>query len=278
VQPNKLLLFFKKLFFRKSSRSMTGEGLRIALEAGEKSGVVESEKRTMLEGVIHLGEKPVGALMTHRSEIEWLDIEAGVEEAKTAAENAVYQNFLPVVRGDLDDVAGAVSVRDLLRSLLDSPWPGLKPLLRPPYFIPETMSPVKAFKALKKADANDLFVMDEYGGFAGILTIRSLIEEIVGELSAASDDEETIVRQEDGTWIADGGISVEDAAEELGLKSLGAKSLEYHTLAGFILDLAGEIPRPGAHFDYAGYRFKIASLDGNRIDKIIISAISGQRL
>ena len=249
---------------------MTEAELRHALLEGEKSGVVESEERTMVEGVFYLGEKPVSAFMTHRSEILWLDINAGPEEARSAAEKAETQRFLPVVRGDLDEVAGAVSVRDIFRSLLDDSWPGLKSIMRPSYFIPGTMSALKAFEAFKKANANDLFVMDEYGGFAGILTVRSLIEEIVGELSTTSAGEETIAKQEDGTWLADGGVSIDDAARELNLR---LPAFGYHTLAGFILDLAGEIPRTGAYFDYNGYRFKIVDLDGNRIDKIMISRI-----
>ena len=270
IESSKPANFFKKLFARNSSDSsdgMTEEELRIALQEGG------SEKRTMVEGVFHLGEKPVGAFITHRSEIEWLDIDAGAQEAREAAENASDQNFLPVARGDLDDIVGTVSVRDVLRSLLNDPWTGLNPIMRPPYFIPETMSSLKAFEAFKKADSGDLFIMDEYGGFAGILTVRSLIEEIVGELSATSDDDTTISKQEDGTWLAGGWVSVDEAAAELELDSLGDGSPEYHTLAGFILDLAGEIPRPGAFFDYQNYRFKILSLDGNRIDKINISRI-----
>ena len=269
----KLPAFLKKLFSRGSVQGMTDAELRIALQEGEKSGGEGSKKRIMVEGVFHLGEKPVSAFMTHRSEIEWLSIDADPKEAREAAENAEDQHFLPVVSDDLDDVVGTVSVRDILRALLDDPWPGLKSIMRPPYFIPETMSALKAFESFKKADANDLFVMDEYGGFAGLLTVRSLIEEIVGELSATSSEEETIVKQEDGTWLAGGGVSIDDAAGELELNRLGDGSPEYHTLAGFILDLAGEIPRPGAYFDYDGYRFKILSLDGNRIDKVMITKL-----
>ena len=249
---------------------MTEAELRHALLEGEKSGVVETEERTMVEGVFYLGDKQVNAFMTHRSEILWLDIDATPEEAKAAAANAESQFFLPVTNGDLDEVAGAVSALDILKSLLDDPWPGLRAIMRPPYFIPETMSALKAFEAFKKAEAASLFVMDEYGGFAGILTVRNLIEEIVGELSASSAEEETLVKQEDGTWLADGGVSIDDAARELDL-DLPADG--YHTLAGFILDLGGEIPRPGAYFDFNGYRFKIVDMDGNRIDKILISKL-----
>ena len=272
---NKTLWEFVKSIFspRASKQGMTEEDLRNALLEGEKSGVVESKERAMVEGVFYLGDRPVRAFMTHRSEISWLDIDASPEEAREAAEKADTQLCFPVARGDLDEVTGAILARDVFRALLRDPWPGLEPFMRPPCFIPETMSALKAFEAFKKADANDLFVMDEYGGFAGILTVRNLIEEIVGELSSSGEEGEALAKQEDGSWIADGGISIDDTAQALELESLGAGQSEYHTLAGFILNLAGEIPETGSCFDYEGYRFTIAKLDGNRIDRIVISKI-----
>jgi putative hemolysin len=257
---------------------MTEDELRIALLEGEKSGIVESEERTMVEGVFYLGDRPVGTFMTHRSEIQWLDIDAGPEAARKAAESGGDQRYFPVADGDLDEVSGAVSNQDILQALLNGPWPGLKALMRTPYFVPETMSALKAFEAFKKAEANYLFVMDEYGGFAGILTVRNLIEEIVGQLSGAASEGEEILKQEDGTWLADGSTNIDDVARDLSLSTLGGDHAEYHTLAGFILYLAGEIPRTGACFDYNGYRFKIVDMDGNRIDKVMISLLEDKDL
>jgi putative hemolysin len=259
---------------------MTEDELRIALLEGEKSGIVESEERTMVEGVFYLGDRPAGAFMTHRSEVRWLDINSGSEEARLAAESGKDQRYFPVADGELDEVSGAVSAEDILKALLPPgpafpapPWPGLKALMKPPYFVPETMPAIKAFEAFKKAEADYLFVMDEYGGFAGILTVRNLIEEIVGQLSATEAEGEKILPQEDGSWLADGSVNIDDAAQALSLSGLGGEHGDYHTLAGFILDLAGEIPRTGAHFDYHGYRFKIVDMDGNRIDKVMISRL-----
>jgi putative hemolysin len=254
---------------------MTEEELRTALVEGEKSGIVEREERTMVEGVFYLGDRRVGTFMTHRPEIQWLDINAGPEEARKVAGNSGEQRYFPVADGDLDEVSGAVSVQDILQALLDGPWPGLKALMEKPYFVPETMPAIKAFEAFKKAGANYLFVMDEYGGFAGILTVRNLIEEIVGQLSVSAPEGEDFLKQEDGTWLADGSVNIDDAARALSLSGLQGDRSEYHTLAGFILDLAEEIPRTGACFDYNGYRFKIVDMDGNRIDKVMISKKPG---
>ena len=251
-------------------KEMTEEELHLALLEGEKSGVVESKERTMVEGVFYLGDRPVSAFMTHRSEIKWLDIDSSSTKAREVAESAGDQSSFPVAKRDLDEVAGAVSDKEIFRALLGDSWPGLKSIMRAPYFIPETMPALKAFEAFKKADANDLFVMDEYGGFAGILSVRNLIEEIVGELSVSTDKEESIVKQDDGSWLADGGVSIDDVAAELGLDQLADEQNEYHTLAGFILYLAEEIPLTGACFDYEGYSFKVVGLDNNRIEKIMI--------
>ena len=266
-------LLAKVLSAEAPAQEMIEAELRQTLLEGEKSGVVESEERTMVEGVFYLGNKLVSAFMTHRSEIEWLDINADAEIAKKIAEEFGSQVCFPVADGELDKVSGSVSTEDIFKALLVNPWPGLKSVMRTPYFIPETMSAIKAFEAFKKANANELFVMDEYGGFAGILTVSNLIEEIVGELSAGGEEEETILRQEDGTWLADGGVNIDEAARKLELSRLGEEQRDYHTLAGFILYLAGEIPRVGAYFDYHGYRFSVLGMDQNRIDKILISRI-----
>jgi len=253
-------------------KTVTEADVRLALLEGEKSGVVESTERTMVEGVFYLGDRSVSAFMTHRSEIKWLDINASRDEAKKTVEAVNGQLYFPVASGDLDEVVGAVSVQEIYKALLNENWPTLKAIMMPPYFIPETMSALKAFEAFKKADANDLFVMDEYGGFAGILTVRNLIEEIVGALSSSAEKEELIVKQEDGTWLADGSLSIDDAAKELELEKLGdEQNDDYHTLAGFILYLAGEIPRAGACFEYNSYSFKVLELDHNRIEKIMIT-------
>jgi len=275
-KPGKITLWerIKKTFLPGSSQGMTEEDIRNALLEGEKSGVVESTERAMVEGVFYLGDRLVRAFMTHRSEIVCLDIDAKADEARKAVEESGDQLCFPVVNGDLDNIAGMVLIRDIYRAVFMDTWPGLKSVMRSPCFIPETMSALKAFEAFKRSDANDLFVMDEYGGFAGILTVHNLIEEIVGELSRKGTEGEDIVKQKDGSWLAEGGVSLDDTALALELESLGAEQSEYHTLAGFILDLAGEIPKAGSHFDYEGYRFVISKLDGNRIDKITILKIN----
>jgi len=256
-----------------SNPGMTENELRIALDEGEKSGIVESRERTMVEGVFYLGDKPAGKFMTHRSEVKWLDINDSPDRIR---DEVTEQQYFPVADGDLDKTLGIVSAQDILLAMLKGTWPGLQSLMRTPCFIPETMPALKAFETFKKAEAYCLFVMDEYGGFAGILTVRNLIEEITGQLFAETGGEEEIIKREDGSWLADGSMNIDDAAGAINLPGLagGAEQSDYYTLAGFILNLAGEIPGAGACFDYSGYRFTVAEMDGNRINKILIEKIN----
>jgi putative hemolysin len=252
---------------------MTQDELRIALMEGEKSGIVESEERTMVEGVFYLGDRPVETFMTHRSDLEWLNIQAGAEEAKTAAMNSRRQFFFPVVTDTVDKVVGLVSARDILHSLLEEPWGGLKPIIQPPRFVPKSMSALKVFEFFKREDTDFLCVIDEYGGFAGAITQWNLIDEIIGELSGSSAGQEEIIPQEDGSYLADGSVNIDDLVKVLALEDLLGDHPEYHTLAGFILNLAEEVPRTGARFDWQGFRFTILDMDGNRIDRLLIEKI-----
>jgi len=249
---------------------MTEEQLRTALLEGEKSGIVESKERTMVEGVFYLGDRPVGAFMTHRSEIQWFDVNDNPDDVCAKALEFREQRCFPVADGKPDEIIGAAYLEDILIDKMAGPGKGLRAIMKKAWFVPQTMPALKAFESFKKAQANYLFVMDEYGGFAGILSIRDLVEEIVGELADSTDETDTIAKQDDGSWLADGGISIDDVAKELALPDLAADHPDYHTLAGFILALAGELPRSGDSFTYRDFRFTIKGMDGNRIDRVVI--------
>jgi putative hemolysin len=245
--------------------------LHQTLMEGEKSGIVESQERTMVESVFYLGDRAVGAFMTHRSEIFCLDCNAPYDEIyKKALENR-QQRCFPVVDGSPDEIIGAVYLEDII---LDKHQPnpqGLRAIMMKAQFVPETMSALKAFESFGKGEANFLFVMDEYGGLAGVISSRALVEEIVGELSATGQNEEPFIKLEDGSFLADGTLNIDDAAAALSLSTPGDG--DFHTLAGFVLSLAGELPRVGDSFKYEGYSFTVKEMDGNRIDKIVITSV-----
>jgi len=135
-------------------------------------------------------------------------------------------------------------------------------------FVPETMPAIKAFESFKQSQSNFLFVMDEYGGLSGIISITALVEEIVGELSVPVAEDPPLLLQEDGTYLADGTLNIDDAAKALSFTI--SEDCDYHTLAGLVLHLAEELPHVGDSFNYQDYNFKVVDKDGNRIDKLLI--------
>ncbi|MCL1836336.1 MAG: hemolysin family protein [Treponema sp.] len=251
---------------------MTEVELRHALIEGEKSGIVESKERTIVENVFYLGDRPLGAFMKHRSEVQWLDINALAEEIRAKVLENRDQRCFPVADGTLDEIIGMIFTEDVILDCASEAPAGLRAIMRKAQFAPETMPALKAFESFRQGQANFLFVMDEYGGFAGMVSLRALMEEIVGELAAPARQEEQAVKKADGSWIASGALHIDDAAELLSMPDLAACG-DYHTLAGFVLSLAGELPAPGDSFEYQGYRFHILDMDGNRIDRIEIRKI-----
>jgi putative hemolysin len=266
----------KKIHPEITDNSITEEELqdelRYTLIEGEKSGVVESKERDMVEGVFYLGDRSVGAFMTHRSEIQWLDINAPYEEIRKKAVEYRDQRCFPVVNANPDEIIGAVFLEDIILDCsLEKPR-GLRSIMKKAQFVPETMPAIKAFESFKHGQSNFLFVMDEYGGLAGLISITALVEEIVGELSSAEANEDPpLLLQEDGTYLADGSLNIDDAVKSLSI--IIDKEGEFHTLAGLILHLAEELPHVGDSFEFQGYSFKVVDKDGNRIDKLLIKKI-----
>jgi putative hemolysin len=251
---------------------MTEVELRHALIEGEKSGIVESKERTIVENVLYLGDRPLGVFMKHRSEVQWLDINAPPEEIRAKVLEHREQRCFPVADDTLDEIIGSIYTEDVILDCASEAPEGLRAIMRKAQFAPETMPALKAFESFRQGQANFLFVMDEYGGFAGMVSLRALMEEIVGELAAPARQEEQAVKKADGSWIASGALHIDDAAELLSMPDLAACG-DYHTLAGLVLSLAGELPAPGDSFEYQGYRFHVLDMDGNRIDRIEIRKI-----
>jgi putative hemolysin len=270
--------FLRKIFHLETGRrDITEDELRLALMEGEKSGIVESAERTMVEGVFYLGDRPVSAFMTHRSEIQCLDINDSAEETRAKVLEYRNQRCFPVTNGSPDEIIGTVYLEDIILDQAVEKPRGLTAIMKKAQFVPETMSALKAFESFKQGQANFLFVIDEYGGLAGTISVRALLEEIVGDLSAPQHKEKPLIKRENGAWVADGQLNIDDVADVLLLPSLADEHPDYHTLAGFILSLSGELPRAGDNFFYQGYKFTVRNMEGNRIDKVLIETNEGKK-
>ena len=224
--------------------AVTEEEVRVLIAQGAETGVFEKSEREMVEGVLSLGDRRVTSLMTPRTEAVFVDLRADTAEARRlVVENARY-GYLPAVDGDLDNVIGLLPVKECLAAIASNTFDEPRAFLREPVFVPESVSALKAFAALKAGGAKSAIILDEYGGVSGLISLSDLIEAIVGELPWAGDgDEPEIVKRQDGSYLVDGALPLDRFAEELGVAL--EDYWDFDTVAGLLLDRMGTIPRAG---------------------------------
>lgn len=247
---------------------ITEEELQVLIDQGTQAGVFEESEQDMVEGVFSLGEQRVYSLMTPRTEIVWLDIEDTIEEIRTKiAENEISR--FPVRQDTLDVILGVVKARDLLvASLSDHPI-NLKQLLKPAFYIPETMSAARALEIFKEKGTEMLLVIDEFGGLQGLLTVHDIIEEIVGQIEL---EEPQATQRQDGSWLLDGMLEVDEFKEIFNLPMLPHED-EYETLSGFVMLSLGRVPQAADQFEWHGLRFEVIDMDGRRVDKVLVTTL-----
>ena len=253
---------------------ISAEELMLIVERGGEQGVLEAEEEQMIHAVIELGEGRVHEVMVPRIAIVGLAVDATFEDAidTVVAEG---HSRVPVYDGSIDTVVGILYAKDLLPFLKDptGPRPALRTLIRPPVFVPESMSIDDLLHELQRRKVHIAIVLDEYGGTAGLVTIEDLIEEIVGEIQDEYDvEEDMIVRLDNDRARIDGRASVDDLAEvwsDLDLSSLLEDRDEYDTIGGLVFHRLGVVPTPGAAVQLDGITLTVESTDGRRVRKVL---------
>jgi putative hemolysin len=257
-----------------AEQRISAEELMLIVERGGEQGVLEAEEEQMIHAVIELGEGRVHEVMVPRIAIVGLDAEATFDEA-TDVVIAEGHSRVPVYDGSIDTVVGILYAKDLLPFLKDStgPRPALRTLLRPPVFVPESMSIDDLLHELQRRKVHIAIVLDEYGGTAGLVTIEDLLEEIVGEIQDEYDtEEEMVVRLDDARARIDGRASVDDLGEiwtDLDLESLLEDRDQYDTIGGLVFHRLGHVPTPGATVKVDGITLTVESTDGRRVEKVL---------
>lgn len=257
---------------------VTEEEVKVMIEQGTQAGVFEAAEQDMLVGVFRLGDLRVGHFLTPRTEIEWLDIDDTTEEHRQIIIESGRSRF-PVAQGSLDNVMGVVQSKDMLVAFLKGGTVDLRENLREPLFVPESMPALKVLELIGDTRLPMVLVIDEFGGLQGLVTVNDILEAIVGDISVRGEmDEPEIVQRDDGSWLLDGMLTIDEVSELLQLGEFpGLKEGHYQTLAGFIITHLGRIPSPGDYFEWEAMRFEIVDMDGLRVDKVLVSPQPGER-
>jgi putative hemolysin len=257
-----------KIFGVKESAEppVTEEEIQMLIDQGTQAGVFEESEQDMVEGIFSLGDSRVYSLMTPRTEVIWLDISETIEEIRQKIAGCSYSRF-PVRDDSLENILGIVESRDLLVESLSGKEINLKNLLKPAHFIPETMFASRALELFKEKNAEILLVVDEFGGLQGLLTINDILEEIVGAMGF---EEPQATQRQDGSWLLDGMLEVDEFKELFNFQSLPHED-EYETLSGFIMSMLGRVPQAAENFEWSGFRFEVMDMDGRRVDKVLVT-------
>jgi len=255
--------------------SVTEEEIRILIDEGTTAGVIEEEEQDIMERVFSLGDRRVNSIMTPRGEIVWLEVDDSAAEISRKIAGGAYSMF-PVCRKKLDNVLGVVQSKDLLSCNLADQKVDLRSSLLPPLFVPESMRALKVLEKFKQTGIHLAIVLDEYGSVQGIVSLVDLLEGLVGDIPHIDDlAEQQVVKRQDGSWLVDGSLPVDDFKEMVDPEGLPEEEeSQYITLGGFVMTHLEKMPTTGDHFEWGGYRFEVVDMDERKVDKLLVTPLA----
>lgn len=252
-----------------SSSHLTEEDIHAVLFEGSRSGVIEQQEHDMVRNVLRLDDRQIASLMTPRSDIVYLDIEASLDESLERLVASDHTRY-PVCRGGLHDILGVITAKRLLKQHLKGKDEDITPYLLPAVFVPESMTGLRLLEQFRESGMQVVFVVDEYGDVVGLITLQDLLQALAGEFKPKDPSDVWAVQREDGSWLLDGLMPVIELKDTLDLTAApDEERARYHTLSGMMMWLFGRVPQTGEVAEWQGWVLEVVDLDGNRVDKVM---------
>ncbi len=253
--------------------SVTPDEIRGMIDEGARAGVFDKAEQDMMRNVMRLGERMARDVMTPRTEIAWLD--AGdppdVNRGKVASQP---HNRYPVGLGSLDNLLGVIEAREFLVACAGAGCPDLRAAVKPALVVPDKMPAIELLVAFRDSGSSFALIADELGTIDGVVTAADVLASVFGDLGAAlgTGDEPHAVRRADGSWLLSGMMPLDEMKETLNLDAVpGEAQGHFRTVAGFVLSQVGRLPQVGEVFDFRALRFEVVDMDGNRVDKVLVT-------
>ena len=248
---------------------VTEEEIKAIVKEGFDGGEVQEVEQDIVERVFNLGDRNVGSIMTHRSDLVWLDVTDSIEKIREKVQENLF-NIYPVASEKFDNIKGVVYLKDLF-GRIDEPDFSLEEVIRPAQYLPENQSVYNALEQFKEARVKYGIVTDEFGGIQGIVTLKDIMEGLIGQVPEVGEEAE-IVQRADGSWLVDGQYNFYDFLEYFDMEDLYAEH-DYNTLSGLILEILERVPKTGETLTWLTFEFEIVDMDGARIDKVLVKKI-----
>jgi putative hemolysin len=261
---------------RDNANKVTAEELHLVVAEAHSAGVIEESERAIISGVVRLADRPTREVMTPRTEVDWIDLDAD-EAAVRGQLLETPHTRLPVAEGSVDRLCGVVQARDLVSALIAGRPLDLRALMREAPVVPDQMDAMDALDILRTSDVPMAFVHDEYGHFEGLVTPADLLAALAGSFVSdrGGDHDPPLVEREDGSWWVSGSLPADALADQLAITLPDDR--DYATAAGFALSVLKHIPDVGESFAFGGWRFEISDMDGRKIDKLLASEVKQRR-
>jgi putative hemolysin len=248
---------------------VTEEEVKALIAEGASAGVFHPAEQELIEGVLKIGDRSVRSIMVPRTAVIWLDVEDSPEEIYATIAETGHSRY-PVARGDIEDVIGVAHTKDLLEQQRKRGTIDVAAAAREPPYVVDRMPVLRLLERFKASAVHLAIVVDEHGSFEGIVTPTDILTAIAGDLPESEEAVEPLaVQRDDGSWLLDGLMPVDDAERTLGLEGMGEEG-DFNTIAGFVLNRLEHLPEAGEHFDWRDFRFEVVDLDGRRIDKVLV--------
>jgi putative hemolysin len=251
---------------------ITEEEIKVLIDQGTQVGVFDEAEQDMVEGVFRLNDRSINAIMTPRTEIVWLDLDDSKEQILKQVLESPYSRF-PVAKGSLDNVIGILNAKDLLEKHITGKPYDIQDLVQKPLFVPENTQAVRVLEMERESGVHEALVIDEYGGVLGFVTLFDVLETIIGDLSSLDNKGEAeIVRREDGSYLLDGLLPIDEFKDLFDIDELPEEEkVGFQTVGGFIINQLGSIPTTGQRFQWGELRFEVVDMDQHRVDKVLVT-------
>ena len=270
-------LVFKLLPLR-SAPSVTGvEDILAMVDEGEQSGSIGKEQSHLLWNVFRLEDRHLAAVMTPVKDVALIDLALPHEDNLNTIRAAPHGRY-PICRGGLQQVLGLAETRSVLKASLSGEFRFADLPMNPPVFVPAPLTLIELLRIFQRQNTDFAFVVNEFGVTEGIVTLSDLFETVAGDMMPGTSDpnQALAVQREDGSWLLDGLLPIDEMKEKLDIVDLGDEAHGlYHTVGGFVLTSLGRIPRRAEKFCAGGWQFEVVDMDRNRVDEVLASRQAG---
>lgn len=259
---------------RKSQEpSITEEEIRVLMEQGADEGVFDRAEQELVENIFRLDDRKVASIMTPRKDIVSIDVEDPQQDNFRLLQNSAYSRF-PVCRGGMEHIIGILESKHMLNRMLSGATVDFLADIRPPLYVPASVSLMQLLEQFKMARTHIALVVDEYGELEGLVTMNDVLEAIVGDLPATGQEDDSIVQRDEHSWLVDGTVTLDEFKEFFDIDHdellPGEETGNIHTLGGIMMYQLGRVPMVADRIDWQDFGFEVVDMDKTRVDKIMV--------